>query len=116
MYGEAEFWFWSVHPVLHKLGSLLIVLFSSIKVITITGMIILGIVLDLGGGPNHDRVGFRYWRDPGPFVNFDSIQGVKGHFLGWARVVPQATFSYVGAEVVAVCLDIPSVIYFLWCL
>ncbi|KAG8221727.1 amino acid permease [Butyriboletus roseoflavus] len=82
-YGEAEFWF------------------CSIKVITITGMIILGIDLDLGGGPNHDRVGFRYWRDPGPFVNFDGIRGVKGHFLGWARVVPQAAFSYVGAEVVA---------------
>ena len=29
----------------------------SIKVITITGLIILGIVLDLGGGPNHDRLG-----------------------------------------------------------
>ena len=29
----------------------------SIKVITITGLIILGIVLDLGGGPDHDRLG-----------------------------------------------------------
>ena len=31
--------------------------YRSIKVITITGIIILGIVLDLGGGPNHDRLG-----------------------------------------------------------
>ena len=31
--------------------------YRSIKVITITGLIILGIVLDLGGGPNHDRLG-----------------------------------------------------------
>lgn len=30
---------------------------SSIKVITIVGLIILGIVLDLGGGPDHDRQG-----------------------------------------------------------
>ncbi|KAF9231741.1 amino acid permease [Melanogaster broomeanus] len=82
-YGEAEFWF------------------CSIKVVTITGLIILGIIIDLGGGPNHDRIGFRYWKDPGPFVNFDGIEGVKGHFLGWARVVTQAAFSYVGAEVVA---------------
>jgi amino acid permease len=29
----------------------------SIKVITIVGLIILGIVLDLGGGPNQDRIG-----------------------------------------------------------
>jgi amino acid transporter len=29
----------------------------SIKVITIVGLIVLGIILDLGGGPNHDRIG-----------------------------------------------------------
>ena len=115
MYGEAEFWFWSVHSGPHRLCSLLISL-SSIKVITITGMIILGIVLDLGGGPNHDRIGFRYWKNPGPFVNFDGIGGVKGHFLGWSRVVTQAAFSYVGAEVVAVCLTIPSMSHLSWCL
>jgi len=28
---------------------------SSIKVVTIVGLIILGIILDLGGGPDHDR-------------------------------------------------------------
>ncbi|KAF8550184.1 hypothetical protein OG21DRAFT_1487962 [Imleria badia] len=39
-YGEAEFWF------------------SSIKVVTIAGLIILGIIVDLSGGPNHDRIGF----------------------------------------------------------
>ncbi|KAH0826375.1 amino acid permease [Lanmaoa asiatica] len=89
------------HCIESLTSSLLINSFSSIKVTTITGMIILGIVLDLGGGPNHDRIGFRYWKNPGPFVNFDGIQGVKGHFLGWCRVVPQAAFAYVGAEVVA---------------
>jgi hypothetical protein len=46
------------------------------------GLIILGIVLDLGGGPDHDRIGFRYWKDPGPFVAFNGIAGSKGHFLG----------------------------------
>ena len=42
-FGECEFWF------------------ASIKVITIIGLIILGLVIDLGGAPNHDRLGFRYW-------------------------------------------------------
>ncbi|KAH7920398.1 hypothetical protein BV22DRAFT_1133109 [Leucogyrophana mollusca] len=84
VYGEAEF------------------VFSSIKVITITGLIILGIVLDLGGGRNHDRIGFRYWRNPGPFVQYAGISGATGQFLGWSRVVTQAAFSYVGTEVVAI--------------
>jgi len=51
VYGECEFWF------------------ASIKVITITGLIILGIIIDAGGGPNGDRIGFRYWVSPGPFVS-----------------------------------------------
>ncbi|KAF8746248.1 hypothetical protein AX14_000046 [Amanita brunnescens Koide BX004] len=83
-YGEAEFWF------------------ASIKVLTITGLIILGIVLDLGGGPNHDRLGFRYWKHPGPFVQFQGIPGVKGRFLGWWAVMSQAAFSYIGTEIVAI--------------
>lgn len=83
VYGETEF------------------MFASIKVVTIVGLIILGIVLDLGGGPNHDRIGFRYWKDPGPFVQFYGISGITGRFLGWSRVVTQAAFAYVGSEVVA---------------
>ncbi|KAF8640867.1 hypothetical protein AX17_000515 [Amanita inopinata Kibby_2008] len=83
-YGEAEF------------------IFASIKVITITGLIILGIVLDLGGGPNHDRLGFRYWKHPGPFVQYHGIPGAKGRFLGWWAVMTQAAFSFIGTEIVAI--------------
>ncbi|KAA1468647.1 amino acid permease [Dentipellis sp. KUC8613] len=83
-YGEAEF------------------VFASIKVITITGLIILGIVLDLGGGPNHDRIGFRYWKHPGAFVQYYDIGGAKGRFLGWWAVMTQAAFSFIGTEIVAI--------------
>lgn len=83
-YGEAEF------------------IFASIKVLTITGLIILGIILDLGGGPDHDRIGFRYWKHPGPFVQFDGIAGAKGRFLGWWAVLTQAAFSFIGTEIVAI--------------
>ncbi|KAF9454882.1 hypothetical protein P691DRAFT_799885 [Macrolepiota fuliginosa MF-IS2] len=84
VYGEAEF------------------IFASIKVITIVGLIILGIVLDLGGGPDHDRLGFRYWKKPGPFVQFNGISGRKGQFLGWWAVMTQAAFSFIGTEIVAI--------------
>lgn len=75
-------------------------IFASIKVVTITGLLILGIVLDLGGGPSHDRIGFQYWKNPGPFVQFDGIAGAKGRFLGFVRVLIQAAFSFIGTEVV----------------
>ncbi|KAH0838461.1 amino acid permease [Lanmaoa asiatica] len=83
-YGEAEF------------------IFASIKVLTITGLIILGIVLDLGGGPNHDRIGFRYWKNPGPFAQYKGISGPKGQFLGWWSVLDNAAFSFLGTEIVAI--------------
>jgi hypothetical protein len=34
---------------------------------------------DLGGGPNHDRLGFRYWKNPGPFVQYNGISGTEVH-------------------------------------
>ncbi|KAG1828762.1 amino acid permease/ SLC12A domain-containing protein, partial [Suillus subalutaceus] len=77
-------------------------IFASIKVITITGLIILGIVVDLGGSPTHDRIGFRYWKNPGPFVQYNGIEGAKGRFLGWCAVLTQAAFSFIGTEIVAI--------------
>ncbi len=49
VYAESEFWF------------------AGIKVIMIIGLLILSLVLMLGGGPTHDRLGFRFWQDPGAF-------------------------------------------------
>ena len=68
----------------------------------VLGLIILGIVLDLGGGPNHDRLGFRYWKHPGAFAQFNGIDGAKGRFLGWWAVMTQAAFAFLGTEIVAV--------------
>jgi hypothetical protein len=67
VYGETEFWF------------------CSIKVLTIVGLIILGIILTAGGGPDGKAIGFQYWKNPGPFVQYLGIAGSKGRFLGfWA--------------------------------
>ncbi|OBA20233.1 amino acid permease [Metschnikowia bicuspidata var. bicuspidata NRRL YB-4993] len=72
-YGEAEF------------------IFSMIKVVTVIGFIILGIVLICGGGPTHDFVGGRYWRNPGAFAN-----GFKGVCSVWVT----AAFSFGGTEMI----------------
>ena len=105
-YGEAEFCFaWVINqsyllPLIEALASL-------IKVLTITGLIILGIIIDLGGGPDHDRIGFRYWKNPGAFAQFQGIPGSGGRFLGWWAVLNNAAFSFIGTEIVAVS-RIPS--------
>lgn len=82
-YGEAEFWC------------------SAIKVTAIVGLIILSIILDLGGGPTHDRIGFRHWISPGPFNQLNGIPGSTGEFLAFWSVFIQAAFSFQGTEIVA---------------
>ncbi|KAF9464507.1 amino acid permease/ SLC12A domain-containing protein [Collybia nuda] len=75
-YGEAEFWF------------------SSLKLIAIVGLIILGVVLFFGGGPNHDRLGFRYWQHPGAFNEFMTVGGT-GRFLGFWYAFARSGFSFI---------------------
>lgn len=83
IYGEAEF------------------CFASIKIITIVGLIIFAFIIDLGGGPHRDRLGFRYWKHPGA-MNVYKGTGDKGRFLGLFSVLVNAAFSYGGVEMVAV--------------
>ncbi|CBQ68787.1 probable general amino acid permease [Sporisorium reilianum SRZ2] len=83
VYGEAEFWF------------------ASIKVVTILGLIFVSIFITSKGGPNGESIGFKYWNDPGPFVQFRGIEGSTGRFLGFFSVLTQASFSMIGAEMLA---------------
>ena len=82
-YGEAEF------------------VFGAIKLTTIIGLILLMLIIDLGGAPNEDRIGFRYWVSPGP-MNAYLEPGALGRFLAFWKVFIQATFSYGGSEMVVV--------------
>lgn len=83
IYGEAEF------------------IFAGVKIVTIVGLLIMAFIVDLGGGPNHDRLGFRYWKHPGAMKEYDST-GATGRFLGFFSVLVNAAFSYGGVELVAV--------------
>ncbi|THH09724.1 hypothetical protein EW145_g1807 [Phellinidium pouzarii] len=79
--------------------------FSIIKILLITGLIITGLVVDLGGGPDHDRIGFRYWNNPGALAQSDLVapdRVATGRFLALLSVLIQAAFSFQGMELVAI--------------
>ncbi|KAG9014332.1 hypothetical protein FRB94_012738 [Tulasnella sp. JGI-2019a] len=76
--------------------------FSIIKLCLITGLILFGLVIDLGGGPDHDRIGFRYWKNPGAMNTYLSPNKNTGRFLGLLGVLVQAAFSFQGMELVAI--------------
>ncbi|KAI0130312.1 amino acid permease/ SLC12A domain-containing protein [Xylariales sp. AK1849] len=72
-----------------------------VKAMVILMCILLCLVIALGGGPNHVRTGFYFWQDPGAFAEYLAA-GSLGRFLGvWASIV-QATFAYMGTELVGV--------------
>jgi amino acid transporter len=75
-------------------------LFALLKILMIVGLIILGLVIDLGGIPGTPRIGFRYWESPGPFVEHIST-GSWGNFLGFWSVMINAVFSFAGVESIA---------------
>jgi len=47
----------------------------------------------------HSGIGFRYWKDPGPFAQYKDVPGAFSRFLGFWMVLIQAAFSFFGAEV-----------------
>jgi amino acid transporter len=88
VFGELEFWF------------------SSIKVIALIGLLLMGIIIDLGGNPQHDRIGFRYWQSPnGPMGSYllNQVHNEKtAIFLGFWAVLTNALFAYMGTELIGV--------------
>ncbi|KJA20469.1 hypothetical protein HYPSUDRAFT_43168 [Hypholoma sublateritium FD-334 SS-4] len=78
--------------------------FAIIKLILIIGLLITGLVIDLGGGPTGERIGFRYWKNPGALARAH----LEPNHIGWDRflailsVIVQAAFSYQAMELVVI--------------
>lgn len=72
-YGEAEF------------------VYSTVKVLAVVGFILLGIIINCGGAPDHHYYGVQTWRDPGAFAN---------GFKGFCSVFVTAAFAFSGTELV----------------
>ncbi|OJJ45139.1 hypothetical protein ASPZODRAFT_18048 [Penicilliopsis zonata CBS 506.65] len=71
-----------------------------LKILLIVGVVLMGLVIDLGGVPGQPRLGFHYWRDPGPFVAYIAT-GSWGQFLGFWAVMSNAVYSFAGVESLA---------------
>lgn len=86
VFGEVEFWI------------------ASIKIITLTGLIILGIVIFFGGAPaSHGVLGFHYWKHPGAFVEH-LVSGNTGKFLAcWTSIIKSAFSFILSPELITIC-------------
>jgi amino acid transporter len=83
VYGEVEFFF------------------AMVKILLVVAVVVMGLVIDLGGVPGSERIGFRYWKNPGPFVEYIA-SGSWGYFLGFWAVMNNAVYSFAGIESLSV--------------
>lgn len=82
IYAETEFWF------------------AGIKVVMIIGLLLLSFILMLGGGTSHDRLGFRYWNNPGAVKEY-IVGGAGGRFTAFLWTMVYSGFSfYFGPELI----------------
>ncbi|CUM68250.1 uncharacterized protein PRCAT00005971001 [Priceomyces carsonii] len=82
VYGETEFWL--------SIG----------KVVLATGLILFTFITMVGGNPQHEAYGFRYWNNPGP-MNEYLHTGALGRFEGFLACLIQACFTFAGPEYIA---------------
>ncbi|KAL5118678.1 amino acid transporter [Pleosporales sp. CAS-2024a] len=81
-FGELEFWL------------------STVKVITIVGVIFLSFLLAVGAGPG-PATGFKYYKNPGAFKPYITT-GSTGKFYGFWSSLVNAVFAYLGTELIGV--------------
>ncbi|KAJ5729586.1 uncharacterized protein N7483_004094 [Penicillium malachiteum] len=81
-YGEAEFWL------------------SGGKVVLIFALFFFTFITMVGGNPQHDAYGFRYWNNPGAFMEYLDT-GSLGRFEGFLGSLWSAAFAVVGPEYIS---------------
>ncbi|KAL4952487.1 amino acid permease-domain-containing protein [Aspergillus filifer] len=65
---------------------------SIFKIFLMLGLMMYTFITMVGGNPDKDPYGFRYWRDPGAFVEY-LVPGDTGRFLGLLSCMIQGSFT-----------------------
>ncbi|KAK6085705.1 Dicarboxylic amino acid permease 3 [Seiridium cupressi] len=75
---------------------------SMLKIALIIGLILFGLIYDLGGVPGQQRLGFWYWVEPGAFGEGYLVGGGVGRFCGFFSVFVNAVYSFAGVETTSI--------------
>lgn len=74
--------------------------FGCLKILLVTGLILTGIIIDLGGVPGQERLGFHYWKQ-GAF-NEKYTTGSLGQFAAFWKAISSIVYAFGGVQ--AICL------------
>ncbi|KAJ5917129.1 Amino acid/polyamine transporter I [Penicillium verhagenii] len=73
---------------------------AAIVVILIFALFFFTFITMVGGNPAHDAYGFRYWNNPGSFMEYLDV-GTLGRFEGFLGALWSAAFAVVGPEYIS---------------
>lgn len=73
--------------------------FGVLKITLIVGLILIGLIIDLGGVKGQDRIGFRYWKE-GAF-NYLFHDNSLGRFVAFWKTLDSVVYSYGGVQGIA---------------
>jgi amino acid transporter len=59
--------------------------------VTIIGLIITGVIISAGGGPNHEAIGFKYWNETGGFTQYEGIGKRISQFAAFTGIIAAFT-------------------------
>ncbi|KAJ5637137.1 Amino acid/polyamine transporter I [Penicillium lividum] len=100
-----------VNFVHHGLPSQVEFYVSSFKLLIMSALMVLSMVIALGGGPDHDARGFRYWNTSGVFDTFGARvnRGLLEKFLDTCATMSSATFAFIGSERAGIMVRQPHI-------
>ncbi|KAJ7497989.1 general APC amino acid permease [Mycena galericulata] len=76
---------------------------SITKLLLIIILLVTGLIVDLGGGPDHEQIGFKFWINPGSVNRAHLVEDAGAdRFLAILSVIIQAAFSFQGVELVCI--------------
>ncbi|ODV60752.1 dicarboxylic amino acid permease [Ascoidea rubescens DSM 1968] len=78
--------------------------FAGFKVIVLIGLVIFCFALTMGAGPTNERVGFRYWKDPGAFKEYFGTSGSPGRFAAFLASLVTIIYPFAGIEIYGAAL------------
>lgn len=78
-FGEVEFWF------------------EMLKLLLVIALVLSGIILDLGGIKDQERLGFRYWIYPRPFAAYFAT-GSLVRFIDFWKAITTVVYSFGGVQ------------------
>ncbi|KAG7194220.1 uncharacterized protein KQ657_004933 [Scheffersomyces spartinae] len=71
--------------------------FGCLKIMLVIGLCLTGLIIDLGGVSGVDRIGFRYWKNPGPFAAMYTT-GSMGKFAAFFKAINSIVYAYGGLQ------------------